>query len=102
MVQRSARWTLRLLVVYVVACMALTLAALLHGGAKAIALCINIITVSYYIYTLIMLFVYQLLVVKYRCKRRPTIVHIGASTPWLNLDNARRLWEVTGRLTPAA
>lgn len=102
-IQTITRWALRLLVVYVVAGLACTAALLVYVAPRLLTLMINTVTISWYTYTLVTFVVMQLMNTKYSCKRRPTIVHINSfSVDRLSVTNARRVWNATAWLTPAA
>ena len=96
-VQRTSRWALRLLVVWLVAGMACAAAVMVHGLPRTVQLMVNTVSISWWLAQLAMLVTVQMWVacgapMSYSCKRRPRLVHVHPTTPWFNTNNLRALW----------
>lgn len=99
-VQRTSRWALRLLVVWLVVGMACAAALLVHGLPRAAVVVVNTVSFSWWLAQLATLVTVQMWVacgapMSYSCKRRPRLLQVHPTTPWFNTTNLQALWTRT-------
>ncbi|QCB50537.1 hypothetical protein E5720_03980 [Rhodococcus sp. PAMC28707] len=74
-------------------------AMVVQGVALAINLTSNSFKLTTWSWGIVSLVSCQLLNAKYRCRRKPGLVGMDNSTPWVNATNVQSIWNQTAWIT---